>query len=170
MTTYEIVAVIVSVFAFVVTLVNMVFYIKLTTKYNALVQEQNNISFEQNKISQGQAETQMRELIMGARQEVSNCSEKLVNYILIDNENDSQLRTVYQKMFDAAQEDLRNAYKEACSRYLDEKVDKERFKRMYYSEIQNLVENKDQIEYFDTVKSRYKCILKVYKEWFDLEK
>lgn len=170
MTTYEIVAVIVSVFAFVVTLVNMVFYIKLTTKYNALVQEQNNISFEQNKISQGQAETQMRELIMGARQEVSNCSEKLVNYILIDNENDSQLRTVYQKMFDAAQEDLRNAYEEACSRYLDEKVDKERFKRMYYSEIQNLVENKDQIEYFDTVKSRYKCILKVYKEWFDLEK
>ena len=67
MTTYEIVAVIVSVFAFVVTLVNVVFYIKLTTKYNALVQEQNNISFEQNKISQGQAETQMRELIMGAR-------------------------------------------------------------------------------------------------------
>lgn len=170
MTTYEIVAVIVSVFAFVVTLVNVVFYIKLTTKYNALVQEQNNISFEQNKISQGQAETQMRELIMGARQEVSICSEKLVNCILIDNEKDSQLQTVYQKMFDAAQEDLRNAYEEACSRYLDEKVDKERFKRMYYSEIQSLVENKDQIEYFDTVKSRYKCILKVYKEWFDLEK
>ena len=112
----------------------------------------------------------MRELIMGARQEVSICSEKLVNCILIDNEKDSQLQTVYQKMFDAAQEDLRNAYEEACSRYLDEKVDKERFKRMYYSEIQSLVENKDQIEYFDTVKSRYKCILKVYKEWFDLEK
>ena len=170
MTTYEIVAVIVSVFAFVVTLVNVVFYIKLTTKYNALVQEQNNISFEQNKISQGQAETQMRELIMGARQEVSICSEKLVNCILIDNEKDSQLQTVYQKMFDAAQEDLRNAYEEACSRYLEEKVDKKRFKRMYYSEIQSLVENKDQIEYFDSVKSRYKCILKVYKEWFDLEK
>ena len=31
MTTYEIVAVIVSVFAFFVTLVNVVFYIKLTT-------------------------------------------------------------------------------------------------------------------------------------------
>lgn len=170
MTTYEIVAVIVSVFAFVSTSVNVVFYIKLTTKYNALVQEQNNISFEQNKISQGQAETQMRELIMGARQEVSICSEKLVNCTLNNNENASQLQIVYQKMFDAAQEDLRNAYEEACSRYLDEKVDKERFKRMYYAEIQNLVENKDQIEYFDTVKSRYKCILKVYKEWFDLEK
>ena len=170
MTMYEIVAVIVSVFAFVVTLVNMVFYIKLTTKYNVLVQEQNNISLEQNKISQGQAETQMRELIMGARQEVSICSEKLVNCALADNKHSSQLQTVYQKMFDTAQEDLRNAYEEACSRYLDEKVDKERFKRMYYSEIQNLVENKDQIEYFDTVKSRYKCILKVYKEWFDLEK
>ena len=140
MTMYEIVAVIVSVFAFVVTLVNMVFYIKLTTKYNVLVQEQNNISLEQNKISQGQAETQMRELIMGARQEVSICSEKLVNCVLKENENPSQLQTVYQKMFDAAQEDLRNAYEEACSRYLDGKVDKERFRRMYYSEIQNLVE------------------------------
>lgn len=169
MTMYEIVAVIVSIVALVVTLVNVVFYIKLTTKYNALVQEQNKISIEQNKISQGQAETQMRELIMRARQEVSVCSEKLVNCVLTDN-NSSQLQTVYQKMFDVAQEDLRNAYEEACSRYLDEKVDKERFKRMYYSEIQNLVENKDQIEYFDTVKSRYKCILKVYKEWFDLEK
>ena len=107
---------------------------------------------------------------MRARQEVSVCSEKLVNCVLRDNKNSSQLQTVYQKMFDAAQEDLRNAYEEACSRYLDEKVDKERFKRMYYSEIQNLVENKEQIEHFDTVKSRYKCILKVYKEWFDLEK
>lgn len=170
MTMYEIVAVIVSIVALVVTLVNVVFYIKLTTKYNALVQEQNKISIDQNKISQGQAETQMRELIMRARQEVSVCSEKLVNCVLTDNKNSSQLQTVYQKMFDAAQEDLRNAYEEACSRYLDVKVDKERFKRMYYSEIQNLVENKDQIEYFDTVKSRYKCILKVYKEWFDLEK
>ena len=37
----------------------------------------------------------------------------------------------YKKMFDAAQEDLRNAYEEACSRYLDGKVDKERFKRSY---------------------------------------
>lgn len=170
MTMYEIVAVIVSIVALVVTLVNVVFYVKLTTKYNALVQEQNKISIEQNKISQGQAETQMRELIMRARQEVSVCSEKLVNCVLRDNKNSSQLQTVYQKMFDAAQEDLRNAYEEACSRYLDEKVDKERFKRMYYSEIQNLVENKEQIEHFDTVKSRYKCILKVYKEWFDLEK
>lgn len=89
---------------------------------------------------------------------------------MTDNKNSFQLQTVYQKMFDAVQEDLRNAYEEACSRYLDEKVDKERFKRMYYSEIQNLVENKDQIEYFDTVKLRYKCIFKVYKEWFDLEK
>ena len=170
MTMYEVIAVIVSIFAFAVTSINVVFYIKLTTKYNKLVEEQNNISNEQNKISQGQAETQMRELIMGARQEVSTCSEKLANCVLHENENATELQTVYQKMFEAAQEDLRNAYEEACSRYLDGKVDTERFKRMYYSEIQNLVENKDQIEYFDTVKSRYKCILKVYKEWFDLEK
>lgn len=170
MTMYEVIAVIVSVFAFVVTLINVIFYIKLTTKYNVLVQEQNKISLEQNKISQGQAETQMRELIMGARQEVSICSEKLVNCLLTDTKDSSKLEEVYKKMFDAAQEDLRNAYEEACSRYLDGKVDKERFKRMYYSEIQNLVENKDQIEFFDTVKSRYKCIVKVYKEWFDLEK
>ena len=101
---YEVIAVIVSIFAFAVTSINVVFYIKLTTKYNTLVEEQNNISNEQNKISQGQAETQMRELIMGARQEVSVCSEKLVNCVLKENENLSQLQTVYQKMFDAAQD------------------------------------------------------------------
>lgn len=168
MSSYEITAIVISIVALVTTGINIILYVVLTNKYHSLVEEQNEISKEQNKISQGQAETQMRELIMNAKWELNESSEKLVK-AKINTENNT-LCNVYQQLFDVAQEDLRNAYEEACSRYLDEKIDKERFKRMYLVEIRNLVENKDQEEYFHPSKSRYKCILKVYDEWNNLEK
>ncbi len=160
MSPYEIAAVVLSSIAIIATAINIVFYFRLTREYNGLVKEQN-------KIAQGQAETSMRELIMSARRNVETVSEKVA---CRNEETDDVVKTIYEQMFDSAQEDLRNAYEEACSRYRDGKVDKERFKRMYSTEIRRLVEDDAQKENYDTISTPYECTVVVYKEWFQLEK
>ena len=156
MTLYEGIAVAVSIIAFIATVVNIFFYFSLTKEYNGLVKEQN-------KIAQGQAETSMRELIMSARRNVENIAEKVA-------QEDKDVKAIYEKMFNSAQEDLRNAYEEACSRYRDGKIDKERFKRMYSTEIRKLVEDEDQKKIYDSISTPYQCTVAVYEEWFNFEK
>lgn len=161
MTEYETVAVVVSIIAFLATVVNIILYVYLTKQYNNMVNEQN-------KISQGQSETELRMMVMSARQEIMEASEKQAQFIVAFQGDENQkelLADVYEKMLESAQEDLRNAYEEACSRYLDGKVDKVRFERMYEIEIRNLVEDKEQKKVFDSQSSPYECIIKVYKKW-----
>ena len=158
MTSYEIVAIVLSSVAIFATGVNILFYFRLTKEYNGLV-------LEQNKIAQGQAETSIRELIMSARRNIEEVSEK----IALSGNLEETSGKIYSQMLESAQEDLRNAYEEACSRYRDGKVDKERYKRMYYTEIRQLVEDPTQNEYYNNIKSRYECTIKVYEEWFKHE-
>lgn len=66
-------------------------------------------------------------------------------------------------------ESMLNKYDDACGKYLDGKIDKNRFKKTYHREISNLVQNGEFKKYFDPVTTSYKAILVVYKEWFDLE-
>ena len=160
MTPYEIVAVVISGIAIVATVINIIFYFRLTQEYNCLVKEQN-------KIAQGQAETSMRELIMTARHNVETVAEKVAGQ---DKGTPEEVKAIYEQMFDSAQEDLRNVYEEACSRYRDGKVDKKRFKRMYSNEIKQIVEDPVQKVKYDTISTRYECTVTVYKEWFQLEK
>lgn len=73
-------------------------------------------------------------------------------------------------MIQNAKEGLLNAYENGCFKYIDNKIDKERFKKIYLIEIRNIVEDKSFKDKFDSNTSRYKAILKVYKEWNDLGK
>lgn len=75
----------------------------------------------------------------------------------------------YHLNFNAAIQAMLNTYDGVCSKYLDGKIDKSRFKKSYHVEIRNLVERKDLKDYFDSNTSRYKPIIKVYKEWNDHE-
>lgn len=77
---------------------------------------------------------------------------------------------LYTKQFNLSIENNINAYEEACSKYIDGKVDKKRFKKLYKTEIRKLVEHKDLSNYFDALRSEFKAILKVYNEWVNLEK
>jgi len=61
-------------------------------------------------------------------------------------------------------------YEDGCAKYLDEKIDKDRFKKTYQVEIRNLLEANDLKAYFDPHSSRYKAIIKVYSAWENLEK
>ena len=74
------------------------------------------------------------------------------------------------KAFEQAIESNLNAYEEACAKYLDGKIDIDRFSRMYNTPIRNLVENDEYQDYFKPIISSYKCILKVYEKWNNLEK
>ena len=111
-------------------------------------------------ISQGQIELEIHQMISRTKRDVLDIALKIQG---------NQMGIV-QQAFETAREMNLNAYDEACSKYLDGKVDKERFKKNYHVEIRQLVENPNNKDKFDAVTSKYKCILAVYDEWNNLEK
>ena len=119
------------------------------------------------KIAQGQIELSIHQLINQTKKDVMEISLKIADKC---SDNSDQIKTVLTKAFNSAVEQNLNAYDEACAKYLDNKVDKERFKKNYHVEIRQLVENESYKDKFDSNTSPYKGILKVYREWNDLEK
>lgn len=123
----------------------------------------------------GMVELEMRQAIENAKSKVNDIS--IIMAPLVAKEDgeqdmtpeDSKTLLIYQKNFNAAVQTLMNTYDDACSKYVDGKVDKVRFKKNYRFEIRNLLENKDLKEYFDPLTSRYKPILNVYAEWENME-
>ena len=109
--------------------------------------------YQSNKSANGQIEIDIRNMITSAR----NRYEDLV----LDNRDND----IYILIVKSSLENLINVYDEACSKYLDNKVDKKRFKKLYYTEIKNLVENKETKPYYDTITSKFQDTIKVYKEW-----
>lgn len=119
------------------------------------------LSFRYNKLVQGQVEMQIRERITNARIRYEDLTiqynEELNNDLIIS-------------VFESAKEEFLNSYDEACQKYLDKKVDKERFKKSYFVEIQSIVKNDNFKEKYDSKSTDYKATVKVYNEWFNLEK
>lgn len=119
------------------------------------------LSFRYNKLVQGQVEMQIRERITNARIRYEDLTiqynEELNNDLIIS-------------VFESAKEEFLNSYDEACQKYLDKKVDKERFKKSYFVEIQSIVKNDNLKEKYDSQSTDYKATVKVYNEWFNLEK
>ena len=131
--------------------------INSSKKYEKL---QSEFSKLQTDFDAGQLEIEIRNMISSARN----------NYLVaakdIAQDNDDKLKKQILKAF---LEDLLNSYDEACAKYIDGKIDKERFKKMYFDEIRQIVENSRTKQYYDAVSTRYKATVKVYKEWNDLE-
>lgn len=112
--------------------------------------------FNGRKMAYGNVELQIRAMISEAKYHQSEIMVKLA-----ENPDD----TFFQGIYAALTEDVLNAYDEACAKYNDKKVDRERFKKMYFHEIRQLVEDEDLSEKYNSVSSRYTATLKVYKEW-----
>ena len=107
------------------------------------------------KTSYGNLELQIRAMISDAKYHLLEFS-----YRCTDLDKD-----IASKQFDSLNEELLNAYDEACAKYLDKKVDRERFKKMYFHEIRQIVENSEYNDYYNPTKSKYTATLKVYKEF-----
>ncbi len=151
MTIYEIISIIIAIAAFLFSL---------------------NAFFSSKRIAVAQIELYMNERITNTKEKVSEQASIIAPFKAKKtlSEEEKSLLEIYEKIFFSAVENNLNAYEEACAKYLDKKVDCERFKKTYKKEIRQLVENKNLKKYFDAVSSSYKAILKVYKEWENLEK
>jgi hypothetical protein len=70
-------------------------------------------------------------------------------------------------------EDWLNAYEEACAKYIDDKIDRKRFRQLYRREVRQICEASEerQAEIWKLLQpestSSYSAIWKVYKEWKD---
>lgn len=126
------------------------------------------LSFKYNRLVQAQVEMQIRERITNAR---IRYEDLIINHIddIVNSQNDCSSELI-NKVYESTKEEFLNAYEEACQKYLDKKVDKVRFKKSYFTEIQSIVENQDFKSKYDTKSTPYKATIKVYEEWFNLEK
>lgn len=149
---------IISIISMIVALGAFIFSIYTFTKNKTLTQRTNELYEIQTKTGQAQLEIQLRELINVASREIAHYGLELEK---------NPTSNILIKSFETAEEQFRNAYEEACSKYLDGKLDKERFEKMYFIEIQNLVTNEDQKKHYDATQSHYRCTLAVYNQWFN---
>lgn len=115
------------------------------------------------KTALGQSEIDLLLMITASEVRVEELNIQIAKKEIDDNDVVSRsLKTRIQHML--------NAYETACGLYIDKKIDKKRFKRLYHEPIRNLLKNDDLKEYFAAPDSSYKAILKVHNEWYDLEK
>lgn len=76
---------------------------------------------------------------------------------------------IYLKLKDAFIERLLTTYEIACGSYLDGKVDKKRFKKVFNNEISDLFTSENTKSFLKVDDTKYNAIKKVYKNWFILE-
>ncbi|MBI4834808.1 MAG: hypothetical protein HY811_08335 [Planctomycetes bacterium] len=153
MTVYEIISTVIAIGAFVVS------FIALRKSSSA---------------STANIELYINERITNTKEKVSEISIKIADLpAIMGSAHPAYNKTIeaYKNIFDSTVENNLNAYENACAIYIDGKIDKDRFKKTYKTEIRQLVENEGMKRYFEpATTSRFKAILKVYKEWEDLEK
>ena len=106
-------------------------------------------SEEANKSAEASVGISLRNAITSANEKMMDCHESMEDLLAKKNltADEKRLMGLKQNRFNVALENYLNAYEEACSMYLDNKVDKVRFQKNYVSEIRNLVEKKELSKY-----------------------
>lgn len=162
------ISIVIGFVALVVALLNFLKYRELQKENNNLQKSSNNLQEKYNEMvktqtlsAQGSLETQVRSAISDAYKQVADMA-----VILQSDPGNEKLQELYK----GTEEVYRNAYEDACAKYLDDKIDKERFRTMFLSEIRRLVEEEPHCKAYATNQSMYDCTLKVYNEWFHLER
>lgn len=144
----------------IVSVIALVVSYNAAQKGNALAGTANDLTKMANEMQKGQVEMQIREMISSAR---GRYQDKVIQAI---GREDDQL---YAALIASAHEDVLNAYDEACAKYIDGKVDKERFKKLYHDEIRQLVNDPANIEKYREPHTKFHATNKVYTEWNNLE-
>jgi FtsZ-interacting cell division protein ZipA len=132
------------------------------------------MAFYANKKTSGGIEIELYNVIRDARRYLADSARELMP---ISEKNNTGVLSVDEKaLFEAtkqkyssAKEELLNSYEQACSKYLDNKIDKKRFRKNYNEEITNIVKDENFKEYYNGPSASYKATLKVYNEWNNLE-
>lgn len=153
----------VSGISLIVAIISLVYSTKAQNQATKLGNENMQLSF-------GMLELEVRTAIREENARVNEISMKLNPLIAkmksnsLTSENEHELESL-KLNWNAAIQGMLNAYEEACTKYIDKKIDRIRFRKTYQIEIRNLLEAEHLKKYFDPHTSRYKGILKVYNEW-----
>ena len=130
------------------------------------------------KLSSGEAETNLREAIQIARRRFEDVlaeSEELRAEFQSAGDDATRERIKFRlepkkKRMNSAIEGLFSAYDSACRRYLEQKIDRESFKREFLDEIRDVVSDEPFKSRFDEQRERrrgtYQFVVRVYDEWF----
>ncbi|GJM32933.1 MAG: hypothetical protein DHS20C18_19340 [Saprospiraceae bacterium] len=173
----NIIPIIISTFAIILSLLSLIIsYRRLKTDKKRLEntskssQEALNMAKEANFLAvkatdniMASSEKKLRAMLNNAISEITNAAIDLEDFKKSRPNEDSSLR---KKVLNAKIEAWLNIYENACNLYLTGNVNRERFKKNYKSEIENLIKNsKIRKNYFDPFSSKYENILSVFKEW-----
>ncbi len=131
-----------------------------------------------------QAKTQMASLELNLREQLSKRREH-IHAIARDLEgiragrqpeqlsSEDKVQIAEAKMrFISAHEEYLNALESACGAYRDKKIDRDRFRKTFDSEIREIAENNENHPFYALLHpsdTKYRAFWAVYKEWNDLE-
>lgn len=174
MTPFEKLTLVIALISTVFALGSLIVSVVSLVKTNANTKNALDKSEIQNMIAMGNLELSISERISNSKDKVGDIT--MIISPLLGKKNstglspDEELTLEAQtKVLNAAIENNLNAYEDACSKYLDSKVDTVRFKKSYHTEIRQLVESPQLTIYFNPLTSKFKAILKTYNEWNNLE-
>jgi len=177
-----------AIIAFLSMIVSIIFSVKSSRssnkslfhseKANEHAKAANTFADKANEISIGQTETALREQIALARQRMEDIVLKLQE-VLRGREKDKLSQeelnhlTLVEKSWNSTVEGYLNAYEDACGKFIDNKIDPKRFKKMYIEEIRNICDPEREAykrHMHPEATSKFEAIWKTYKEWHRHEK
>lgn len=168
----------ISIVSAAIALLSMIATIYFSFRASAASGESLRNAERSNNIAIGQTETSLREQIMNARNRMEDCGFKIQDFLKgrkkadLSDEELPHLEFL-ESTWRSSTESYLNAYEDACGKYLDDKTDKQRFKKAYINEVKNICDPKrtsfERLMHPEST-SNYEAIWKVYKEWHRHEK
>lgn len=160
-----------------VSFVSMLASIAFAIKAASSSKKANQNALDVNSIAIGQSETAMRAEIQNCRNRTEESMNRISDFLqgkhidlLVEHEK-SHLEQL-QVSWRSAIEGYLNSYEDACGKYLDNKTDKNRFRKSYINEIKNICDPKresySRLMHPDST-SNFQAIWKVYREWHQHE-
>jgi hypothetical protein len=135
---------------------------KIALQNASLAAQNTALAAENTRLSNGNLEIQLRGMISGSNKLLCSVLQSLYSQETVLKRR----KELEESIIGIVDQEILNAYEEACMKYLDGKVDKERFKKTYIVEIRNVVKK---YEAKLGASTSYTAISKVNKEWNDLE-
>jgi hypothetical protein len=129
-------------------------------------------NYSARRVQQASVEYTGRAMLIQARKVVGELFVQLVKFPEESTATPAEKaqRQAIAVALEQATEDQVNVYEEMCSKYLDKKVDQERFRKMYQREIRTLIERSTKNQMLQRIlgtygSSPYDCIWKCFREW-----
>ena len=167
MSGFETMSVVIASISAIISVIAILFSTRANNLSNRLSGYYNSLVERNNQFVSGQTELQLSQTIEETKRHLMN-----VTFRITDSPPnvDEQVKIMLTSLLKSAMESNVNAYESACGLFLDNKIDTGRFKKLYFSEIKRIIEDKSHDEFFQPeATSKYQAIWKVYRKWNILE-